>query len=150
MDRKKAKIRPVNLFFVELTVALLFFALSASVILKVFAAADEKQKLSTLTERSVICAQSIAEAYSVGGDIHFALREALGEDVQQSINTLALSSEMRPSADGEVTLTLAEEAESSDAGTLKRLSMRFSVGDRELLSISCAAYIPEIGGGADG
>ena len=141
--------KPANLFFIELIIALLFFALSAVAILQVFSAADTRQRTSTLTERSVICAQSIAEAFSVSGNIGFALSEVFGEGVQLDCEALMLDDEMRPSADGIVMLTTDVQQESSAAGTLKRLSICFSSNGEQLFALSCAAYIPDNGGAAD-
>ena len=149
MDGRKVQMRPQNLFFIELVIALLFFAMSAAVILQVFAAAHIKQRQSMLTERSVICAQSVAEAYSVSGDIAFALSETFGETLPSG-ELITLDSEFKPSPNGSVTLTLSEERESSAAGTLKYLNICFAADDNELLSVRCAAYITGAGGAADG
>ena len=150
MYGKKAEMRPANLFFIELTITLLFFALSAAVILKVFAAADEKQKISMLTERSVICAQSLAEAYSVCGDIGNTLVQVFGDGTVLNGDVLILDYEFMPSSEAQVILTLSEEQVTSDAGTLNRMSMCFSTGERQLFDMSCAAYLPKNGGSADG
>lgn len=148
----KAEMRPANLFFVELIIVLLFFSLSAAIILQVFVAADSKQKLGELTERSIVSAQTIAECYSVTGDIGETVELAFGTkaDTTDGVYTLLLDSELAVSPEGEVTLSLSEiSREISEAGAFTRLSIEFTRGEQELYSLICSAYSPENGGGAD-
>lgn len=149
---KKAALRPANLFFVELIIVLLFFSFSTAVILQVFAAADERQKVSNITERAIICAQSMAEAYSVTGDIGEAIALTFGEEHRSAVadGELLLDSGFRPSDDGIVEFTFYEMGQTSDAGRLSQLKMSFNlVGEKELYASSCYAYISN-GGAEDG
>ena len=150
--KRKAQLRPANLFFVELMCVLLFFGVSAAVILQVFAAADNKQKLGTLTEKSMICAQSVAECYSVTGDVGETVQLVFGEDagsVEDNTLTLMLNSEFKPASDGVVMLKLSEISETiSTAGRLSRLQIDFTTGETTLFSLCCSAYIPQTGGAA--
>lgn len=61
--------------------ALLFFVISFAVIIRVFAAADGLERKSRRRVKAALCAQSIAEAYSVSGDTGTALRLVFGEDI---------------------------------------------------------------------
>lgn len=148
MIKRKGERRPQNLFFVELIMALLFFALSSAVILQVFAAAHTRQQQSTLTERAVICGQSIAEAYSVSGETELAMFAVFGERLGGE--TFALDDELKLAANGEVTLSLTEERVISAAGTLKWLNVSFSTEDGQLYAQRSAAYFPNVGGADDG
>lgn len=142
--------KPANLFFVELIIVLLFFSISSAVILRVFAAADSKQRNTVLTERSIICAQSVAEAYSVSGELDKALETVFGEDAALiDGSSLLLDESFRPSENGGIALTLNETKEQGAAGTLSELNITFSDGNTELYSLACAAYIPLNGGAAD-
>lgn len=131
------KRRPVNLFFIEIIIALLFFSISGAVIMKVFAVADGKTRKSALLEEVVITAQSIAELYSCGNDAETAVRQALKDD---SIGDLSAV----PIEDGKVTLSVSERRE----GEMRRLSMTFTLDGSEIYSLECSKYVP--GGGADG
>ena len=95
-----------NLLFAEMTLALLFFVISFAVIIRVFAAADGLERKSRRRVKAALCAQSIAEAYSVSGDTGTALRLVFGEDIPG--DSVSLDSDMRPEQDGEITLTLSE------------------------------------------
>lgn len=150
--KNKAQLQPANLFFIELMCVLLFFALSAAIILRVFVAADNKQKLGSLTERSIICAQSLAESYSVTGDISEAVMLVFGAEVDDTKGsvTVDLDSNMTISDNEVVMLQLTEISNAvDDAGRLSRMQMDFTTGETKLFSLCCSAYIPKMGGAAD-
>lgn len=131
------------LLFAEMTIALLFFVISFAVMIRVFAAADGLERRAQRREKAVLCAQSIAEAYSVSGDTGTALRLVFGEDMPQG--DIQLNSELLPEDNGEITLTLYEEKEDTAAGTYSTLSIRFGYSGEELFSLDCGAYIPRGG-----
>lgn len=131
------------LLFAEMTIALLFFVISFAVMIRVFAAADGLERRAQRREKAVLCAQSIAEAYSVSGDTGTALRLVFGEDMPQE--DITLNSELVPEDNGEITLTLSEEKEDTAAGTYSTLSIRFGYSGEELFSLDCGAYIPRGG-----
>ena len=123
--------------------ALLFFVISFAVIIRVFAAADGLERKSRRRVNAALCAQSIAEAYSVSGDTGTALRLVFGEDIPG--DSVSLDSDMRPEQGGEITLTLSEEREDSAAGTYSTLSIRFEYSGEEVYVLECGAYIPQGG-----
>lgn len=131
------------LLFAEMTIALLFFVISFAVMIRVFAAADGLERRAQRREKAVLCAQSIAEAYSVSGDTGTALRLVFGEDMPQE--DITFNSELVPEDNGEITLTLSEEKEDTAAGTYSTLSIRFGYSGEELFSLDCGAYIPRGG-----
>lgn len=148
---KKAALRPANLFFVELIIVLLFFSFSTAVILQVFAAADKRQKVSTVTENAIICAQSMSEVYSVTGSMEEAIALTFGEEYRSvaSDGELLLDSSFKPTGDGIVELTFYEMGQTTEAGRLSQLKVSFNlIGEKELYSASCYAYISN-GGEAD-
>lgn len=146
------KRRPINLFFTELIIALLFFSISGAVILKVFAAADKRSRLNAEKENAMICAQSVAEVYSESGNADEALKTVFSEnpklDENNGIYTMMLDSYCRPAADGKIGMTASEEREKTASGELSRLTISFASDEEELYSLVCSAYIPE-GGDAD-
>lgn len=132
-----------NLLFAEMTLALLFFVISFAVIIRVFAAADGLERKSRRRVNAALCAQSIAEAYSVSGDTGTALRLVFGENIAG--DSVSLDSDMLPEQDGEITLTLSEEREDSAAGTYSTLSIRFEYSGEAIYALECGAYIPQGG-----
>ncbi len=145
------KRRPINLFFTELIIALLFFSVSGAVILRVFAAADSRSRLSAEKESAMICAQSIAEVYSKSGSAAEALGIVFsGERFDENVGeySVKLDSYCRPAADGNIELKALEEREKTASGELSRLSMSFTSDKGELFSLSCTAYNPK-GGTSD-
>ena len=146
------KRRPINLFFTELIIALLFFSISGAVILNVFASADKRSRLNAEKENTIICAQSIAEMYSETGNAGEALRAVFSQtpefDENGGVYTVRLDSYCRPAVDGKIIMSAEEERKKTDSGELSDLTISFSNGEEELFSLVCSAYIPD-GGEAD-
>ena len=134
------------LLFAEMIISLLFFIISLGVIIRVFASADGLERRSQRRDRAVLCATSIAEAYSVSGNVGEALRLVFGEELP--VGEISLDPEMNPRDGGEITLTLTEDRNNTAAGVYSTLSLRFGYCGEELFSLECGAYIP--GGGAAG
>lgn len=146
------KRRPVNLFFTELIIALLFFSISGAVILNVFASADRRSRSNAEKENAIICAQSIAEVYSDTGNADEALRTVFSQapefDESSGLYTMRLDSHCRPAADGKMIVSAGEKRDKTDSGVLSDLTISFSNDEEELFSLVCSAYIPD-GGDAD-
>ena len=130
--------------------ALLFFSVSGAVILRVFAAAHVRAGENSARDSAILCAQSVAEAYSVSADPRAACARVFGAEPRTDGETLTLELDgnCRPSGNAAVTLSLTENREPTAAGTLCRLSMTFSTAGGELFSLDCSAYVPEKGGTA--
>lgn len=141
------KRRPVNLFFTELIIALLFFSISGAVILKLFAAADRRTRENAQKERAIICAQSIAEAYSELGNAEAALKTVFSEsarfDEGQDGISIRLDGNLTPALDGGVVLKAAEQREKTVSGELSTLTVNFSSEKGELYELVCTAYLSE-------
>lgn len=141
------KRRPVNLFFTELIIALLFFSISGAVILKVFASADKRSQQNAQKERAIICAQSIAEAYSELGNTEAALKAVFSESVKLDETpdgfSVKLDGSYRPALDGSVILKTAEQREKTASGELSRLTISFDSENEELYNLVCSAYLSE-------
>lgn len=143
------KHRPINLFFTELIIALLFFSISGAVILQVFAAADKKARLSAEKESAMICAQSIAEVYSESGNAEKAIEIVFSEHLQpdeiSGKYVLRLDEHCKPAIDGKINVEISETRETTLSGELSRISISFSTVEGELYSLDCSAYIPSGG-----
>lgn len=141
------KRRPVNLFFTELIIALLFFSISGAVILKVFAAADKRSRQNALKERAMICAQSIAEAYSEIGNTEAALRAVFSESTRFEETSdgfsIKLDGNFTPSLEGGVVLKTAEQREKTASGEFLTLTIAFDFENGELYELVCTAYLSE-------
>ena len=146
------KRRPINLFFMELIIALLFFSVSGAVILRVFASADKRSRANAEKENAMICAQSIAETYSELGNAGEALMTVFSQacefDDESGLYSIKLDSYCRPATDGNITMSAAEERERTMSGELSELTITFLNDKEELFSLVCSAYISD-GGEAD-
>ena len=152
MIRLKVNRRSNVLLYAEMIIALLFFVISVAVIIRVFASADSLERRSRQRQSAALCAQSIAEAYSVSGDVQKAVSLALGVDLRDfsGIAEIGLDSGFYPAESSEVLLRLDEQKQSTDAGAYSELVVEFYDNysdDSELIySLKCGAYVP---GGAD-
>lgn len=135
MSSLKASQKPMNLFLAEIIISLLVFSFSGAVILKVFAAADQKSRKSAELESVVITAQSIAEAYSQYADASKAVGAVLQTDKALDLSAVPLEN-------GRVTLNTTEQRTNSGAGELCELTMRFTSNGEELFLLKCTAYVP--------
>lgn len=142
-------LKPANLFFIELIIILLFFSFSSAVILQIFAAADHRQEISDVTEGSVICAQSLAEAFSEKGNLDDTVRLVLDTSVQGESAEIKLNESFAASDDGRVLLSLTKRDYIKSAGRLSYLDMCFKFDGKEIYSLTCTSYISE-GGGSNG
>lgn len=144
---KQAQMRQSNLFFIELIIVLLFFSLSAAVILRLFAYADMREHKGRLTEDTIICAQSLAEAFSVCGSLSRTSETVFGEtEVSDEKAELMLDDSLKPSNNGKILLSLSTEKSETAAGILSYLNMTFSENGEEIYSLRCASYKENKGG----
>lgn len=152
------KRRPINLFFTEIIIALLFFSFSGAVILKVFATAELKSQKSEQLERVIIFAQSFAEVFSESGDFYTAAELILGDNIAVEEDAVLLENDNAdpqmsiyensgcrirklPLEDGSVYFQTAETRYSTGAGEISDLSMTFTADGEEIYSLRCSAYI---------
>ena len=152
---------PVNLFFLELIIVLLFFSISGAVILKMFATADILEEKNSLSGKAIADAQSVAEIYAVTGDMRGALQTIFGngwytEGVDGGLTVCLDEARLPLLTDdvreryGRVKLILTETRESGKCGEMCRLRTRvflISDGGREIYSQISSAYIPDFKAG---
>ena len=151
MIRLKVNRRSNVLLYAEMIIALLFFVISFAVIIRVFASADSLERRSRQRQSAAL---SIAEAYSVGGDVQKAVSLALGANLRDFTGSaeIGLDSGFYPADSSDVILRLDEQKQDTAAGVYSELAVEFfdnSGDDEELIySLKCGAYVP--GGGAVG
>ena len=152
---------PVNLFFLELIIVLLFFSISGAVILKMFATADILEEKNSLSGKAIADAQSVAELYAVTGDMRGAMVKIFGEgwytEGADGGITICLDEARLPLLTedvrdryGRVKLILTETRESGKCGEMCRLRTRvflLSDGGKEIYTQESSAYIPDFAAG---
>ena len=158
MSTLRVNRKPNNLLYAEMIIALLFFVISFAVIIRVFASADGLERRSRQRQSAALCAQSIAEAYSVTADVRKSVNLALGADMRDFSGNaeVGLDSGFYPvsSTDqAEIILLLSETEEKTGAGVYSELTVEFydSLGEERtpVYSLKCGSYAPE-GGAAVG
>lgn len=82
---------PFNLFFIELIIVLLFFAVSGGVIMNLFASADIASRKNRAGEQVMLRVQSMSEMYAVKGDLYSAADAVFGKNIcsecQKTVDT---------------------------------------------------------------
>ena len=121
-----------NALLVEIMLAALFFALSATVILRCFAAAREQANLADARDRALLQAQNAAAALYAAEDPEAALREmGFREDGGWTLE-----------GDG-WTLAVALGEEAAPAGALRMARIAASAGGEALFELPLAKYVAE-------
>ena len=72
---------PFNLFFIELLIVLLFFAVSGGVIMNLFASADLVSRKNRASEQLMLRVQAVSEMYAAKGDMYEAADAVFGRGV---------------------------------------------------------------------
>ena len=153
---------PVNLFFLELIIVLLFFSVSGAVVLRMFASADVLSEKSSLTERAVMNVQSLSEIYAADGNMKAAADKLFGKDrytyEPNGSISVCLDEDMIPlildeikAQSGRVEIDLSERRTRGACGELCELSASVRLladGGREIYSQVSSVYIPDTGKGA--
>ena len=129
-----------NVLLVEILIAVLFFMLSATVLVQVFATARNLTAKAGVETRALAEAQNVAEALYAADDPEAAL-EAMAFDSAHGVWTRS---------DGDYTLYVEGGEEDTDAGVLWQGSVRAFYRlrkanqarqeDEELFSLPCARY----------
>ena len=153
---------PVNIFFLELIIVLLFFSVSGAVILKMFATADKLESKSSITESAVMDVQSAAEMYARNGDMRGAVEKLYGsgwyvENVDGSV-TVFLDEMRQPLLTPDVrekyctvSLTFSEQRSRGMCGEFCELTavvLLYVDGGEEAYRQVSSAYIPDFERGA--
>lgn len=137
---------------VEMIVSLAFFSVSGAIILQVFAAAHRRSSENSARDSAILCAQSVAEAYSVSGSAGSACERVFGTLPREENGgyVMLLDSGCSPDfTSPQITLTMTETRSDSAAGELSELTLNFVMESGELFSMSCSAYTPKGGAAGD-
>lgn len=143
--KKPAKYARVNLFFVEMIIAVLFFSVSAVYTLNVFASASNASLKNKLNERINLTAQALSEWFSETGDINASFEEVFGirpAKMPSGEYCLTLDENCRYSAEeaGFLTLEVLIEEDSTPAGTLSHMTAKFIRGGDAVFEMTSSAY----------
>ncbi len=118
---------------VEILIAVLFFALSATVLLEVFVGAHGKSDRAAAMNGALFAAQNLADTLCCAEDAAALLaREGFTEREDGWT---------RESGAYALTVTLGEERLAG--GTMRRATVRAQYGGETILTLPCARYQPE-------
>ena len=122
----------MNALLVEILLAILFFALAATVILRCFSAAYEQASRADARDQALAGAQNVAAVLSATADPEQALRE------------LGFSEEDGWALEGAGwRLTVSLGARPAGAGTMQTAEIAATAGDAALFVLPVAHYLPE-------
>ena len=115
----------------EIMVAVLFFALCASVLLQTFAAAREYSRRAGVEGEALMQAQSLASLLYVREDTDAALRES-GFEERGGVWT----------RQEEYSLSVSGQEEATPSGTLRTMTVRVLLGETVMAELPVARYAP--------
>ncbi|MBW7572935.1 hypothetical protein [Caproiciproducens faecalis] len=140
---------PVNSFFVEMILVILFFAISVTVTLQLFVQANNRAHQSSDLSTAVIQAENIAEQVSALSSPD-QLPEALKTAKQESGGSYRLNynQEWKPTAsDPRYTVDVTLKKSPSEGGTMVTAKIAVSRikngGEDSLYSLRSAKYLPQ-------
>lgn len=123
-----------NTLLLELLIVILFFSLALTTIVEIFANARMQSRRATARTEAITLVQNLAdEVY-------------LSEDPDQVLSRYGLTAENDQwTYEGDnYTLTVAENDDKNEAGTLRRMTFSVTSMGEELFSLPCDRYIPEV------
>lgn len=130
--------RKPNTMLVELVIVILFFAISASVILQLFVAAGSRSAQSTTDSAALLMAEDFAERFAASKLPADAFLEADG--FTQEGETYARNAE---AGNRTVTLTVSGADEETGAGVLDTLHLAVYDKERAVLTLPVSRYLPK-------
>ena len=164
--RMKQKYRktPMNLFFIELLIVLLFMTFAGAIVLNMFVMADRKAVRSAVYEQALTDVQSFSEIYALTGDLKASAdrvygRECLTAGADGSF-TAVLDEDNKPlitpegrEAYGRLTVRFSETAEETVCGRYSEVEIlvfRTESKADMIIEQTCSAYIPSFAAGNGG
>ena len=159
--KKISRKRPVNTFFVELMIVVLFFSISGAVVLRMFASADSLSKANSTAAKCVMTIQSVSEIYAGNGDMKKTIDEYFGPGAYYTSSDdscmVTLGEDMKPlytedarKRFGRASIWFSETTEQGAHGRYSELSSRLFLlfnGADEVYSQTSSAYLPDFAGG---
>ena len=126
-----------NALLVELVIVLLFFALSATVILQLYVAAREKSVQAQVDSLAVLAAQDAAERFAASDLDVGAFLDADGWIAREGrrVKQIALDA-------GTLELSLELSQEAGEAGALDVLTLSVRASERDVLTLPLLRYRP--------
>ena len=116
----------------EIMLAVLFFALCASVLLQTFTAAREYSRRAGVENEALLQAQSVASLLYVREDADAALREG-GFEERGGVWTRQ---------EEEYSLTVSGQEEETPSGMLRTMTVRVLLGETVMAELPAARYAP--------
>ena len=121
-----------NALLVEIMIAVLFFALAATVILDCFSTAHSQSVRVGRQDEALRAAQDLAEQIYAGEEPETLLVEA----------GYAFSNGLWHSPDGEWRLAVAFREEDGECGVFRAAEVRVLTDDGMVVSLPCSRYVP--------
>lgn len=125
----------LNTLLVEILIAVLFFALAATVVLDAFVIARSQSREAAAYNTALAQAQDVADRLYVSGDAQSVLEDA-GFTLEDGEWT-------RASEDFMLAVTLSEQA--TAAGVMRVTEVRAERAETTLFDLPCSRYLPEEG-----
>ena len=122
----------LSTLLVEILIAVLFFALSATVLLEMFVASRSQSAYAGLCGEALCTAQNLADELYAADDAQALLTQA-GFALEDGVYTLE---------DGDYTLAVTLAERQTQAGALREAEVSALRGDETLIRLPCSRYVP--------
>ena len=122
----------LNTLLVEIMIAVLFFALSSTVVLETFVVTRNQSRMANVCDEALVEAQNIADRLYATGDISGTLEQA-GFTQDGQVWTLQMD---------EYVLRVTAQEETTTTGVLLDAEVSAIYNEDTLLTLPCVRYVP--------
>ena len=139
--------RQISSFFIEIILVVLFFAISCSILVKVYAKAYEQNTKTNQINSATLNGQNLSQSFSGCGDIKLSLENVFGEDFSANIKddtaTLNFDNDWNISDfNAKYSLTINTSSKEYFSGVLKVANIDISYNDESIFSTTSSRYLP--------
>lgn len=145
--KDKTSVRHISSFFLEIILVVFFFAISCAILIQVFGKAYNQNAQADKINTAVVKGQTFNEYFSTDGDLKKAISGAFGEKSADKLNDTSI--ELSFDNDWNITsdnafykVTIKENYEKIDSGTLSYADIKIENKDKTLFSTVSSSYIP--------
>ena len=129
-------------FFTEIIIVILFFAIAATIIVRIFAISVSNNEINNIRSKVVINAGSIIDVYKSGYSLAETIEEVIGCNYDKDIKKcrISLDNDMMQSSKGNIILNLEESVKTNRAGNCKSIRVSYVYRNKEIYVIEGKKY----------
>lgn len=134
----------INNFFIEIIIVILFFAIAATIIVRIFATSISNNDFNDVCSKAIINSGSIIDVYKSGASIDESIKMIINDKYKfnKSNNSyeVNIDKNMKYSKKGKIKVIIEEDKELTKAGQCKTIKLKYVYRNREIYTIEGKKY----------